>query len=171
MKASIAAVALFAGAALAGYQPSGPPPAVETDYTTEVVTITSCGPEVVSCPAKTYTTSYTSVPVAAPTYTPAANTTTYIPIAPIATSTGCPAPVTVTVSVCPAAPTTTLAPVLPVQPTYPVLPVSSGIPAPPKNSSTPVSPASPPAFTGAASSFGASIVAAGFVAIGAVVFA
>jgi hypothetical protein len=51
------------------------------------------------------------------------------------------------------------------------LPSPSGYPVPPKhNATTPVSPALPE-FTGAASTFGGSVVLAGVVALGAVLFA
>jgi hypothetical protein len=50
------------------------------------------------------------------------------------------------------------------------LPSPSGYPVPPKNITTPVSPALPE-FTGAASTFGGSVVLAGAVALGAVLFA
>ncbi len=63
------AVALFAGAALA----------TSTVYSTDVVTITSCGPEVPDCPANSYPTQtgypVESYPTAAETTSEAAPTT------------------------------------------------------------------------------------------------
>lgn len=137
-------------------------------YETRIVTITSCGPSVTSCPAKTTVVPATSTPaVVVPTVSPTApvylNTTarattpcptgtgvTGLPPKPTGGSSSQPAPV------CPG----------PNCPTYPIVP--SGAPVPPKNTSVPVVPVpvqpspvqpSAPVHTGAAGKVGASILA------------
>lgn len=64
-----------AAAPVSPASPSAPAPVAETVYSTQKVVITSCGPEVVSCPARTYT----SVVPASSTPTPAAVTSATTP--------------------------------------------------------------------------------------------
>lgn len=93
MRFTAATVALFAG--LAAALPNG---ADTTVYQTEEVTITSCGPEVTSCPGSSTGAAATSVPVV--TTSPAGGA---VPApsssAPVVSSAPVPAPPAVTPSV------------------------------------------------------------------------
>jgi len=142
-------------------------------YETRIVTITSCGPAVTSCPAKTISVPVSSVPTLStpspiPTsiYTPPVylNTTAH-PTVPCPTGTG--------VTSLPPKPTggpskpNPPAPCNGVNcPIYPIVP--SGAPIPPKNTSVPIVPTpvqpTAPVHTGAAGKIGASIMAVGAAA-------
>ncbi|PBP15761.1 hypothetical protein BUE80_DR013537 [Diplocarpon rosae] len=89
MQLSVGAVALMASAVSAGYAVAPPPvapppvsPAPSVVYHTEQVTITSCAPTVVYCPAESTVISTTSYPVAhTPHPPPVASSTDYHPVA------------------------------------------------------------------------------------------
>ncbi|KAL4871751.1 hypothetical protein BDV12DRAFT_194206 [Aspergillus spectabilis] len=173
MRFSAAAVALFAGLAVA--LPGGD---IETIYQTEEVTITSCAPTVTDCPGSTTTeptvipTSSSPVipeqpevptsssPVVPPVETPVVPEVPEVPsesISVIPVTTCIP---TVTYSTITITPTPTVSkPVIPVVPTS-VAPTGSATPSP-----------SPPAFTGAANAITNSFGFAGVAAVAAVFLA
>ncbi len=115
MRFSAATIALFAGLAVAGD--------IETVYSTEDVTITSCAPTVTDCPSRpTPVTSDSEVP-AEPTGTSPVETS--VPVVPEVPSSS-------SVAVPPAQPTAS-SPVVPQQPEQPsgsmsVIPVTTCIP-------------------------------------------
>lgn len=182
MRASVAVAALFAGVAVAA------PGYTNVVTQTDVQTITSCPPEVSSCPGKPTSTYY---PTTANANATVPLTTKVVYSTQLITVTKCPQ----TVTVCPAASTVVETSIIPLYTTVcPVTEVeSSPVYTPPASSTgyahyptesayypipssssayhsgtgVPVAPSQPPAFTGAANSVNAGMAVAGLGAIAA----
>lgn len=166
MRFSVIAAAVMATAVSAGEAVY-----YSTTSTTDIVTITSCGPEVTNCPGKTYTSTLansTSYPVYANTSAPV-TTSSYVPV-PTYPVYPVSSPVSLATSYITTCVPTVITKVYTVTPT-PVV-ASTGYMTYPHNATTPYATSTPSSYaTGAASSVERSIVLAAAAGVAAFVFA